>query len=450
MARTCLLEIKNLSFSYAEEKEQEPLIRGLDLSLYAGEILLVSGYSGCGKSSLMKVINGVIPHIQKGRLSGQILCGGDDIMPCSVHERARVIGSVFQNPREQIIFDKVIDELVFPMENLKFSRALMQQMSVPVLERLNLDPEARTAALSGGEKQKLITASTLAMQQKILLLDEPLANLDQEAALELLRLLRQLSSDEGYAVMLIEHRLDLVRAFADRVLHFADGHKIYEKAADFFAKQKPDPISPSPRSEAPSPGPPLFEAEQLGYAAGGKEILKNINFRIARGSRLLISGDNGRGKTTLLDIIAGLRKPTSGRLKSALSKKERREKVGYVLQNPDYQLFMPSVREELFLSCKDRAWAEFLLKHFAFENLLERSPFSLSEGQKRKLGFACIMARCPEVLILDEPTVGLDDGAMKQLLEAVSLYEKNHGLTLISVSHDRRAIPFLGERKLCL
>lgn len=443
------LILRNLTFAYGREADAAPVIENLDLRIRHGEILLVCGYSGSGKSTLLKLINGVIPFVQHGQLTGELRLGDRDLSALSVSERARWIGSVFQNPREQIVFDKLIDEVVFPMENLALDRDEMHRRSRRILERLRLAPEARTATLSGGEQQKLITAATLAMQQDILLLDEPLANLDQDAALELLQLLRQLADQKDYAIVLVEHRLDLVRDYVDRVLAFADGHRLYPSAAEFFAaldaadSQEPQRgVEPTEDSDKPV----LLKLRDVGCAFGERVLFSKVNLTVHESDRLVILGDNGCGKTTLLDIIAGLKKPTRGSVTRAFGKRDLGHKVGMVLQNPDYQLFMPTVREELSLTSADRAWTDYLIRHFKFEPLLERSPFSLSEGQKRKLGFACILARRPDLLLLDEPTVGLDDAGMYQLLEALERYGREHSLTLISVSHDRRAIPLLGDR----
>lgn len=446
--------LKDLSFKYPGDTTAPLVIDGLDLEIRYGEILLVCGYSGSGKSTLLKLINGVIPFVQKGTFTGSIAFEGQDMAALSVSERSRFIGSVFQNPREQIVFDKLIDELVFPMENLCVPRELMKERSQKLLDELDLDPEARTATLSGGEKQKLMTAATLSMQQKVLLLDEPLANLDHKSAVELLDLLHRLAREENYAIVLVEHRLDLVRRTVDRVLSFTDGHRFFDSPEDFFSGLEKDPprrpandfLRQAPSQDAAT----LITLNGVGCTIEGKEIFSDVDLKVRAGEHLVILGDNGRGKTTLLEMIAGLRAPTKGTIRHAYPPRALGRKVGMVLQNPDYQLFMLTVKDELELTSVDPAWTDFLIRHFAFAPLLSRSPFSLSEGQKRKLGFACILARKPEVLLLDEPTVGLDDTGLFQLLTALDQYGQDNPLTLITVSHDRRAIPLLGERQFYL
>ena len=181
-------------------------------------------------------------------------------------------------------------------------------------------------------------------------------------------------------------------------------------------------------------------------------MFKHFSWEIKKGERWVIVGDNGCGKTTMLRLLYGFEKPTSGHIVSQYTKIEKRKSIGYILQNPDYQLFMPRVKDELYLHSTSPEFVEELIRLFEFEDMLDRHPLSLSEGQKRKLGVACVIANEPSILFLDEPTVGLDSESIEQVFYSLTLLKKRtrEDLTTISVSHDKRAIPYLGNKILNL
>ena len=461
------IEVKNLSLSYdflegKSDEERSWIFKNLNFQVNAGEFILLTGASGCGKSSLMNAINGVIPNLKKAHIKGSVYIQEKDMSETSVRERTKLVGCVFQNPREQIIFDEVSDEIVFPMENLGKTPQKMRKTLEKLLKMTGLAKNAKTATLSGGEKQKLMTACTLGMEQKILILDEPLANMDARSTEELLELLKKLSEEERYTIILVEHRQEMVLPYADRVfscvksdLENADMKievwedvEAYREQACSVPQENVEIIKPEKENNEEV----LFQAENLDFRIGDRFLFKNFSWQVKRGEEWVVLGDNGCGKTTLFKLLNDFEKPTAGHISSLYSKNEKRKSIGYVLQNPDYQLFMPRVKDELNLNAKSKDFVAELIKLFRLEDTLERHPLSLSEGQKRKLGFACIIANEPEVLFLDEPTVGLDTESVEQLLYAISrLRERSKkDLTVISISHDKRAIPYLGNRVLRL
>ncbi len=461
------IEVKNLSLSYdflvsKSDEERVWVFKNLNFQVNAGEFILLTGASGCGKSSLMNAINGVIPNLKKAQIKGSVYIQEKDMTKTSVRERTKLVGCVFQNPREQIIFDEVSDEIVFPMENLGKTPQKMRKTLEKLLEMTGLAKNAKTATLSGGEKQKLMTACTLGMEQKILILDEPLANMDARSTEELLELLKKLSGEEGYTIILVEHRQEMVLPYADRVFSCVKSNlenvdmkievwediEAYREQVCSVPQKNIEIIEPEKENNKEV----LFKAENLDFRIGNRFLFKNFSWQVKRGEEWVVLGDNGCGKTTLFKLLNDFEKPTAGHISSFYSKNEKRKKIGYVLQNPDYQLFMPRVRDELNLNAKSKDFVTELIKLFRLEDTLERHPLSLSEGQKRKLGFACIIANEPEVLFLDEPTVGLDTESVEQLLYAISrLRERSKkDLTVISISHDKRAIPYLGNRVLRL
>ncbi|HHW93364.1 MAG TPA: ATP-binding cassette domain-containing protein [Clostridiaceae bacterium] len=463
---SCVLEVVNLSLSYDVSKErtnreQQWIFKELNFKVSQGDFIMLTGHSGCGKSSLLNMINGVIPNLKKAEVEGDIYIHGQRVTDRSVRERTKSVGSVFQNPREQIIFDQVADEIVFPMENINETPMRMREKLTSLLDMTGLSADAKTATLSGGEKQKLMTACTLGMDQKILLLDEPLANMDARSAKELLELLKRLSDEENYTVILSEHRQELVLPYVDKVfscvksvdknvemtLEFRDNAEDYECGLSSL------PDRPSRETaQATAGAKPVFSVENIDYRVGDRFLFNNFSWQINKGEEWVILGENGCGKTTLLNLLFGLVRPTAGAIVSPYSKKRNKRKIGYVLQNPDYQLFMPHVKDELYLNAKSPEFVERLIRLFGFEHMLERHPLSLSEGQKRKLGFACIIANEPEVLFLDEPTAGLDDEGMEQLLHALQILNEktDNDRTIVTISHDKRAIPYLGDQFLVL
>lgn len=461
------LEVKNLSLSY-DFTEGMPVnkrmwvFKDLNFQIKKGEFILLTGFSGCGKSSLINMINGVIPNLKNAYTEGSIYINGQKVENTTVRERAKHIGSVFQNPREQIIFDEILDEIVFPMENLGIDPRKMRESLKRLLEMTGLRADAKTAILSGGEKQKLMTACTLGMGQKVLILDEPLANMDTRSSEELLKLLKRLSEEKEYIVILAEHRQEKVLPYADRVFSFVKSTQknvlidieIW-KDTDTYRKSNSTGSLKSvfkPVNLLKENNEVLFSIKNMDYKIGERTLFKDFSWEIKRGEEWVVLGENGCGKTTLFKLLNDFEKPTSGSISSFYSKKEKRKKVGYVLQNPDYQLFMPRVKDELYLKVKSKDFVYELIRVFMLEDMLDRHPLSLSEGQKRKLGFACIISNEPEVLFLDEPTVGLDMECIKQLFEALSLLRirSRKELTVISISHDKRVIPYLGNRILTL
>jgi energy-coupling factor transporter ATP-binding protein EcfA2 len=217
------IEIKNVSFKYANTNKA--VFKNANFHLEYGEIALLSGMSGDGKSTLFYLINGMIPNVLAGDMRGDVYVNGANIKGKTIGEISRLVGSVLQNAEEQIIKYFVKDEIAFGCENIAVPSCEIEQRVVHACEKMHLDKEWKTRTLSGGQKQRLITATTLAMGQKIIILDEPLANLDKENSIELMEILKSLAN-EGYAVMVIEHRIDSVMPYVDKVWEIKDGEVV--------------------------------------------------------------------------------------------------------------------------------------------------------------------------------------------------------------------------------
>lgn len=443
------IQLKKVSFSY--DGFNEFVLKDVDFSVEYGEVALLSGFSGEGKSTLLHIVSGIIPNIVTGQITGEVLIDGKSTAGQKLSVVCRKVGVVLQNADSQIIHKIVGDEIAFGCENFAIPADKIGAQIDRVCALMGLDKTAQTRTLSGGQKQRLITASTLATGQKILILDEPLANLDIAGATELMNTLRALAG-AGYAVLVVEHRLDMVLPFVDSVWNIRAGMvKKVENKRDYLFSQT---VTIGDNSESHERGDELFSVDHVGFSVKKKEILKDCHFKVYAGERLLLLGENGCGKTTLLRLLARLYKPTSGGIESALGIKGRGKKwfqaVGVVYQNPNYQLFMPTVEQEISFNAASKEYAEELLKLFGLEHLRTRHPQSLSEGQKRRVSIAAVAAQCPKVLLLDEPTVGQDYQGLCELVKILDELHDKSGNTMITVTHDMRCAEALCDRTVII
>ena len=444
------IELKNVNFSYDGKTK---ILENTDFTAEYGEVTLLSGHSGEGKSTLMYIVSGIIPNVNYGELSGEVLVGGESIKGRKMGDICRKVGVVLQNADEQIIQKIVEDEIAFGCENLAFPPEKIQKQIEIVCNLMKLDTNWKCRTLSGGQKQRLITASTLAMGQKIVILDEPLANLDKDGAAMLMGTLRSLAK-AGYCIIVIEHRLDMVLSFVDTVWHI--GNKTVTKVENRqeYLQQQPAKIEDSCPIYAEQS--PLFKLDKVAFSVRKeREILKDISLEIPKGGRTVFLGENGCGKTTLMRLIARLYKPTGGNITQYIDENFKQKpkgskawykKVGVVYQNPDYQLFMPTVRQEISFGAKSEEYAAEIAELFGVKHLWERHPQSLSEGQKRRVSIAAVVACQPEVLLLDEPTVGQDYDGLCALVEILNKLHMQSGNTMITITHDVRCAEALCDQ----
>lgn len=435
------IELKNVNFSY-DGKTQ--ILENVNFALSYGEVNLIAGHSGEGKSTLLYIVSGIIPNITYGVLSGEVLVDGEDIKGKRLGETCRKVGVVLQNADEQIIQKTVEDEIAFGCENLAFTPEKITKQVDTVCRLMNLDKSWQSRKLSGGQKQRLITASTLAMGQKIVILDEPLANLDVAGAKMLMTTLKTLAKS-GYCIVVIEHRLDMVLPFVDKVFHVGEKRVREVTDKDGYLREQSaaiDDVCPEFHGTLPA-----FSLLDVAFSVRERDILTGVAFDVPKGSRTVLLGENGCGKTTLLRLISRLEKPARGVIlqniddkfghKNKPSKKWYK-RVGVVYQNPDYQLFMPSVEKEIRFGAKSNEYADEIAEAFGVKNLYARHPQSLSEGQKRRVSIAAVVASAPEVLILDEPTVGQDYKGLCEMIKVLNEIHMKTGNTMITVTHDRR------------
>ena len=446
--RSCMkaIEFKNVYFRYGAESPT--ILRNISFSWDYGKVILLMGYSGCGKSTLMSLLNGTIPNYVSGELAGEILINGESVKGKSISQLSSVVGSVLQNADNQIVHDIVEDEIAFGPENMGIEASLIDSAIAQYTSELQLDRNAQTRKLSGGQKQRLITASTLAMKQKIILLDEPLANLDQKGAALVLKRLQMLAHMEKYLVLIVEHRIDYLMDYIDEIYRIEEA-SLKKLSAEELKKQEGNQL-PYPGNFAKENV--ILRADNISMRFGQHKILDQFSMELKEGEKILLLGENGCGKTTLTKILARLLKPSEGYVISPYGNKAAKSwfrQVGYVYQNPDYQLFLPTVQREIDFACASETLKQFVIQKLELEPLLDRHPFSLSEGQKRKLTVAAIVCMKPKILFLDEPTVGQDDKSLANLIEVLLHLNQNYGTALVSVTHDKRC-DALGDRKIYL
>lgn len=442
------IRLKEVSFKYDGAKEN--VLENINLTVEYGETVLLSGVSGEGKSTLLSIINGVIPFVNSGEFSGSVEIDGKDVTKLKISERSKLIGTVLQNADEQIIYDLVNEEIAFGCENLNIASEEIDRRIERFTTLMQIEKNAKTKTLSGGQKQRLITASTLAMEQKIIILDEPLANLDTHTAHILLKALRNLANS-GYAVLIVEHRLDVVKNYIDKVMRIENKQLFTSTDINDLNSG----IKTIPHADGSLPGEVLIKGEKLFFAAGDRNIIDELDIEIRAGERIVLLGENGCGKTTLMRMLARLNKPNDGALSQTITKSKKANskwfsKVGYVYQNPTYQLFMPTLLSEISFKAKSEEIAREMINAFGLSGLEQRHPQSLSEGQKRRASIAAVCASEPTVLFLDEPTVGQDYKNLCKTVETVNKINKNLGTAIVTVTHDKRCAGALADRVLIM
>jgi energy-coupling factor transporter ATP-binding protein EcfA2 len=472
------LVIENLSFQY--RTRPEPAIENISFELKPGELLLIAGSSGCGKTTLARCINGLIPRSYRGKRDGKVLLQGKDVAEMQIADVSQVVGTLLQDPERQIVASNVYNEIAFGPENLGLPREEILARVEGALKRLKIEylRERETFNLSGGEKQKVALAGLLAMNASILLLDEPLASLDPASAYEALEVFRSLA-DEGKTIVLIEHRVeDAIFAKPDRMLYMEAGcvkylgsiddlpteidHREVKLPAEWVVKrvrQMGEKIEKTESAESVERGEPLvvFENVDFRYSDETPLILQNVNLQIYRGDLVGILGPNGSGKSTLVKHAIGLLKPTSGRVlvegrdTRSMSVAQIARVLGYVFQSPTHMLFAPTVREELEFGPKNLDFKMDVMQKTVMESvatvnlngLEEYPPLGLSFGQQKRTTIAAVLAMQSMIMIMDEPTAGQDyanythfmDAMCRPMNGAQSLVAANFAATLF-ITHD--------------
>jgi energy-coupling factor transport system ATP-binding protein len=518
-----IIQIQNLQFTY--NQKQFPALSNINLTIDEGEFILLAGPSGSGKSTLVRLLNGLIPHFYGGTIQGNVHIDNQDIFTHSTRQLAQSVGMVFQSADNQLLMNTVESEIAFGLENLAIPIDEIEVRITEILEKIHITQfrDRKINTLSGGEKQKVAIASVLAMLPKVLVLDEPTAELDPFSAIDLLDLISNLNQQLHLTIILIEHRIDRVLPYLSRIILLKNGQiqadgrprdvlshplEIYDLitptvvrlAKDLLKKDLNLDQLPLSFEEAQSllnerissiiegnsaqnrlnafnpiqnslnyfqkyeTQPILIEFQHVGYQYQ-KEVwaVKDINFQAHAGEFIAIIGKNGSGKSTLLKLINGLLHPTEGQvLHKNLNIKthsiaELAKRIGFIFQNPSLQFYAETLEEDMIFFMKNMKISRSQMSPLIEDGLSKfgltqyRHVYSryLSVGEQQKAALALILTSQPQILILDEPTHGMDPQQKQFIFEFLNIY-RNNGRLVILATHDIDSVAQFADRIILL
>jgi energy-coupling factor transporter ATP-binding protein EcfA2 len=445
-------------------------LANLDLTVAAGEFVVLAGPSGSGKSTLCRLLLGLAPHLHGGALTGRALVDGQAVATTPPAVLSRSAGLVLQNPAAQCVGTTVARDLAFGPACHGLDRAEIERRVAAAAAALSISHLLPRAphTLSGGEQQRVALAGVLALQPKLVVLDEPYAFLDAAGAGQLTAILRHLHR-QGVTIVVAEHRLAHLVDVATRLVVLAGGAVVADGPPAAVLQQdltpwgleRPDEgTAGGPPPPPPAGGPPAIAWEEVWSERGGRPVLRGASLRVAAGEGVVVQGANGAGKSTLLFHGNGLLRPqrgtvwVRGRPVGRRPVAELAREVGLVVQQPLRMLFAPAVRQEIAagpraLRREDPAWSAELCERFGLTPLLERVPQQLSAGEQRRVALAAVLASRPAVLLLDEPTAGLDAPA-RRTLAALLAGGAAGGAALVIATHDTAWASRLGLRRVQL
>lgn len=506
-----VISFQDFGFQYTAQAK--PTLRHIHLDIYPGEKVLIAGASGSGKSTMASCINGLIPYSYPGNVTGKVLVDGKDVAESSVFELSHTVGTVLQDTDGQFIGLTVAEDIAFALENECVPQDEMKEIVDKVAKLVDIDHHLGYAPheLSGGQKQRVSLAGVMVDEVKVLLFDEPLANLDPAAGRNTMELIDMVQEKTGAAVVIIEHRLeDVLWRNVDRIVLMKDGeivanlptkellcsnllmeHGIREplyltalryagilitpemepqhvnslrltdeqkrQVKDWFEKER----EAHPASEGAEP---LLEVKDLSFGYSKDTVtLSDVNFSIKKGEMVSIVGKNGAGKSTLAKLICGFEKPLVGEIRLQgrdLAKdtiKERAAHIGYVMQNPNQMISKPMIWEEVEMALVCAGMPEAERKERVEETLkicglypFRNWPVSaLSFGQKKRVTIASILVQRPEIIILDEPTAGQDFRHYTEIMEFLSELNRQ-GYTILMITHDMHLMLEYTDRAIVL
>jgi energy-coupling factor transport system ATP-binding protein len=478
------IELHGLSFAYPDGPRA---LGPVDLGVRGGEILLVVGTSGSGKSTLLRTINGLVPHATGGKLSGDVITFGRNVRAHKPRELADVVGFVHQDPEAQFVVDQVEADVAFVLENLAMTPEAMRRRVEEVLDALGIAHlrDRNPATLSGGERQRCAIAGALASAPSALVLDEPTSQLDPQGAEDVLAAVARLNADLGTTVVMSEHRLERAAPLADRAIEMSGGlvsegpsspgallaeypgapsvtrlgrvlgwspppltvREARRRAAETrMLDVLPDAGALASETRA-APGEPLLTGRGLAVRYGNTVALRDADVQIERGDVVALLGRNGSGKSTLLRVIARLLEPTRGTVAG-------RARAAYVPQDPNSLLFANTVREEIgktlsLLGRRDPAAVATWIHRLHLEHVADRHPRSLSGGERQRVAIAAVAVGGADVLLLDEPTRGMDAASRHALEQAVADHARAGGAVVLA-THDVELAARVATRAIVL
>ena len=460
-----LLVLDDVSYFYPKGllKKFSPALDSINLSIGQGEQIVLTGPSGCGKSTLLRCLNGLIPHARKGKMYGDVFVRGINSRRLSVAAISETVGTVFQDPDYQMVSDCVDTEIAFGPEQQGLSHEEIEQAISDVCTILGIEDlrGRQTAELSWGERQKVAIASVLVTSPQVLVLDEPFSGLDTDAAEHLVRALQNIHRSQNVTTLVIEHRLTYLDDIMDRLMVMKEGRLIYDgnplgfdftftgsACIDSSCTGSGD-LNHSPASRHQTL--PSLEVRTVSYTYPGASIpaCNNVSFSLYPGEVTVLQGPNGCGKSTLARHLNGLLCPDSGEVlvgktTSKSNTGECLNQVGLVLQHADYQLFEETLERELSFALRLRQIPASEIRERMKKTLFQfdmdsvdyqTPPLNLSVGEKQRVALAALFMRDPPVLILDEPTLGLDIRKKERLTELLRTFAAE-GKTILVITHD--------------
>lgn len=501
---TPLVTVQNLSLRY--EFAKGDTLSDISFTLQQGESILFLGPSGCGKSTLTLCLNGLYPRELDGTLSGEIMINGKPTTSYEPGQLSRIVGVVFQDPETQFCMLTVEDEIAFGLENIAVPHKEIEERIDYALRLVHMEnlKQATISTLSGGQKQKLALACILAMKPSLLILDEPTANLDPNARIDLIHTIKQLKNELGFSLIIIEHQLDQWTDLADRCLMlnkkgsvFYDGSlrqaicsfqkeieeegiwlpKIAQQVLQFVDPNSHDiPLTIEDFSREvhiwskiqwarnvekvkQETQDVFLECNHISFAVNDQAILKNISITMKEQEFVAIVGANGSGKTTLSRILSDLQRPSNGNVFlhnkqfHNWSEADLRKEIGYVFQNPEHQFITNTVYDEIAFSLQIKGVHEKeiqqrvgrILNLFGLTTYSTEHPYTLSQGQKRRLSIATMLVDEQKMLILDEPTFGQDAATnYEMMLMLDERYQTGTGIVMIT--HDMELVHTYADR----
>lgn len=487
------VSLERVSFRYPQQ--EGAVLADVDWRLEEGSFAVVAGRSGSGKSTLLRCLNGLVPHFSGGRFGGAVMVDGYDTRQYGPRALSRSVGFVFQDPDAQFITGRVEDEIAFGMEQLGVPPVTMRKRVEEVLDLVGIAGlRSRTVdELSGGERQRVAVAAALALQPRILVLDEPTSQLDPWGAEDVLMGLVRLNEDLGLTIVLAEHRLERVVGHADRMLvveqdrAWLDGPPREVMAAaeptmappvvrlgrvrgweplpltikEGRAAVRTDSATPrSPGADRPRPAvPPVVETAGVALTYGRRTVLRDLDLDVRPGEIVALMGRNGSGKTTLLRAMMGLHPIERGTIRVGGLDVAQTEPatlggfVGFLPQRATSLLFHDTVETELAFTLKQRgaSWpdAEWIVDALSLGPFLARNPRDLSAGEQERVALAAVLVGRPSILLLDEPTRGMDY-AQKERLSSMLTHLREQGVAIVLATHDVELVAALATRVVLL
>lgn len=489
-----MIRIHQLTYTYPQGTN--PALREIDWTIADGEFVLVAGPSGSGKSTLLRCLNGLIPHFSGGALGGEVEVYGADAVRAGPNMLSRIVGFVAQDPESQAVLDRVDSEIAFSLENASVPPSEMRIRIEEVLDLMELAPlrNRGVQTLSGGERQRLAIAAALVQRPKVLVLDEPTSQLDPQSAEDVLRALVRLNEDLGLTIILAEHRLERIARYADRLTWLEEGRIQFDGSVREGLERidlgipvvqvaramgwRPLPLTIKeakqfvsgaevilPPASLPAPQPRsnnlLLEVESVQFAYNGHLTLKNVDLTVRAGEAVALVGRNGAGKSTLLKCVVGLLRARGGNIRIAgrsvggRSVADICRDVAYLPQNPDDLLFAETVIDELRVTLAnhrlERSAAEIdeFLRRLGLAEVGGAYPRDLSVGQRQRVALGAVTVTHPPLLLLDEPTRGLDPALKGELVE---LWKRwlSEGAGILLVTHDVELAAKVADRTVMM